>query len=1076
MADNVIDTLSLEIVSEAQKAENGINRLITALGSLNSTLSRTNSQGMNSFSNAMGNLANAGGGSGNNTRQATRNLNSYTRSARQATRQTQSLARAFGTLYANYFLVIRGIKALGQNIEKSADYIEAYNYYNVAFGQVAEQWSKDFEKYGYENAEAYAESFTSRVNEVIAKTTGQQINVETGIIEGTGGKSLGLDIQQMTQYTSEVAAVTNSVGLTGEASVYASQALSMLAGDMSSLKNIDLSTVMNNFTSGLIGQSRALYKYGIDITNATLQTYAYELGLGKAVSEMSQSEKMQLRLIAILDQSEVAWGDLARTINSPSNMLRQFQANMSNLGRTIGSFFIPILERVLPVVNGLAIALQRLMVWFANLIGVQIDLSGFGQGYSSATGEVESLTGALENATKATDKLNRSTRKWDELNNITSKSNSGSGSGAVGGGIDLTNEIGNALAEFEVKWNKAFENMENKAEIFADKISNFFEPLKNFIENIINNAAFEYFGEVLSRLINNLKGVPNAIGIGLITFIQGLVNIGSVTIGGINIVLETLAFVLGLFDLDYNDIAVGLGALFTAIVTYKAISSIPDIVKGAATGFSAFFSAITGHPLIALAAGIAGIASAVAGFFALSDTAEEDALVVSEAVQTLVDAVNESISSIGTQYDDLEAQYGATREIADEYFRLTENFMTLNDEERELLRTYAQMLVDEVPEIADSIDTVTGAFIGQKEEVYKTIDSLEKYAKQLAMQEILKDLYKEQINLEIALKNNSIAYDEAKQHISEYVKEVLKNSEYMSETEKQHYLATADLTELYSIYSNAVKRNGDELKYTQEQINELVGNQKVLEASMGDAERAIKVATETIKDSAKESSEAHKTSSADIKKSISGIEDKMEQWASDSSRIGANAGSNTSKSYIENLKSLESDSATIMDVVKKTFELAGTDIGTLTGKNIADSMGQSIENNRSSLASKVASIFSGIKGSISMVGSMFGINIGGYAMGGFPTTGDLFFANEMGPELIGTIGGRTAVAPNGEITGIKDAIYSSMAQEMELMREQNQLLRGILNKEFGITENDIGKAARNYSISYKNRTGRLAYT
>lgn len=269
MADNVIDTLSLEIVSEAQKAENGINRLITALGSLNSTLSKTNSQGMNSFSNAMGNLANAGGGSGNNTRQATRNLNSYTKSAKQATRQTQSLARAFGTMYANYFLVIRAVKALGSNINKAADYIEAYNYYNVAFAQTAEDY---FKQAGYDNAEAYAESLTGRMNDLIGKMTGQQINVDTGVIESTGGKNLGLDIQQMTQYASEITAVTNSVGLTGEASLYASQALSMLAGDMSSLKNIDLSTVMNNFTSGLIGQSRALTYIAHKRSNAFKKT------------------------------------------------------------------------------------------------------------------------------------------------------------------------------------------------------------------------------------------------------------------------------------------------------------------------------------------------------------------------------------------------------------------------------------------------------------------------------------------------------------------------------------------------------------------------------------------------------------------------------------------------------------------------------------------------------------------------------------------------------------------------------------------------------------------------------------
>ena len=70
-----------------------------------------------------------------------------------------------------------------------------------------------------------------------------------------------------------------------------------------------ISTIVDQ--SGLIGQSRALYKYGIDITNATLATYAYNLGISKSVSEMTQMEKQQLRVLAILDQSKVSWGDLA---------------------------------------------------------------------------------------------------------------------------------------------------------------------------------------------------------------------------------------------------------------------------------------------------------------------------------------------------------------------------------------------------------------------------------------------------------------------------------------------------------------------------------------------------------------------------------------------------------------------------------------------------------------------------------------------------------------------------------------------------------------------------------------------
>ena len=51
-----------------------------------------------------------------------------------------------------------------------------------------------------------------------------------------------------------------------------------------------------------------------------------------------------------------------------------------------------------------------------------------------------------------------------------------------------------------------------------------------------------------------------------------------------------------------------------------------------------------------------------------------------------------------------------------------------------------------------------------------------------------------------------------------------------------------------------------------------------------------------------------------------------------------------------------------------------------------------------------------------------------YAGGGFPDYGDLFIANEQGPELVGTIGNRTAVANSSSIeTAIYNAVRSAMS-------------------------------------------------
>lgn len=56
------------------------------------------------------------------------------------------------------------------------------------------------------------------------------------------------------------------------------------------------------------------------------------------------------------------------------------------------------------------------------------------------------------------------------------------------------------------------------------------------------------------------------------------------------------------------------------------------------------------------------------------------------------------------------------------------------------------------------------------------------------------------------------------------------------------------------------------------------------------------------------------------------------------------------------------------------------------------------------------------------------IYLQGFASGGFPTEGQLFLANEgAAPEMVGTMGGRTAVATNADIVeGIRNGVYDAV--------------------------------------------------
>ena len=70
-----------------------------------------------------------------------------------------------------------------------------------------------------------------------------------------------------------------------------------------------------------------------------------------------------------------------------------------------------------------------------------------------------------------------------------------------------------------------------------------------------------------------------------------------------------------------------------------------------------------------------------------------------------------------------------------------------------------------------------------------------------------------------------------------------------------------------------------------------------------------------------------------------------------------------------------------------------------------------------------------IRGSISTYGDQVSMNFYAYAEGGFPNQGQMFIAREAGPELVGNIGNRTAVANNDQIIeGIRQGVYSAVIE------------------------------------------------
>lgn len=915
------------------------------------------------MTNALAGLASTGAASGRAANSLGRNLNTYTSSAKIATKSTFSLAAAFGKFYATYFLVIRGIKSLWKSIEGTTDYIEAFNYYTVAFNKVGKEWGKDFEKYGYDNAEDYAQSFGNRVNELLGKMSGLKVDVDGGLISESGMKNLGLNLQEITQYASQLASITNSLGQTGEVTTAISKSMTMLAGDISSLFNVDFSTVATNLQSGLIGQSRALYKYGIDITNATLQTYAYKYGIEKAVSEMSQAEKQQLRLLAILDQSKVSWGDLANTINSPSNMIRQFTNNVKEAGMVLGQLFIPVLQKVLPVINGVVIAIKRLLVSVANLLGIKIDFSSFGQGVSGYNEELEDTADALDKVGKSAKNAQSGIRAFDKLKVISMPKSSGSGSGAGGAGIDLTKEIMDATAEYEKVWQEAFDKMQNTAMGWADKIEKLLEPVKKLFKDFFNGDFFEA-GQDLSGIVTGIfNWMSDAIA--SVDWYQIGQNIGQFLAG-----------------IDWT-------AVFTSAGNFieTAIDAAIDLWKGSFDAAPIETTIITAIGLLKFT----GVGDIIWG--KISDKLSAKVLGSSIGIvpTIAIAAVTWEIGfNVGKSLG--KALFPDDAEYYDNFTWFGENgfFDTLKNTDFTTLKTAWDDLYKDITD-NDLYRFLTGTMLLPK---HSTLDD-----------------FGDKID---------------------WLIDKIKNTK-------------VDMSDTFGLSSALIN------------IAPLVGNWFNENVSPWFTKEKWQGMGQTIKSSL------------------------SEKWISFTTWWSQTGFSNWWGKILEQFglakwnKLLENIPTAFRTAFKTAANVAIAPLN-LVISGIETMINNAIDliNGLMSAARLIPKIGDAVPNNIQhiSVGRIPTFEKGGYV----PSRYTMFMAGENGvPEIAGTVGGKTAVAGGAEITGIKDAIYKASQEEMALLRQQNQLLQGILEKEFGITTDQIGIAARQYGQEQFNQKHKNVY-
>lgn len=154
-----------------------------------------------------------------------------------------------------------------------------------------------------------------------------------------------------------------------------------LAADLSSFKNISLQEAGKALQVGLSGeQSDQLKQLGVVMTEATVKAFAYANGIAKVGHELTEQEKLTARAGVIQKALADASGDLDKTAGGTANQFRKFTGTITNLGTTIGTALLPIIDKSLGLLNT-----------FADYAG-----KAFGDSQGPVSGFVDKVTTGLD--------------------------------------------------------------------------------------------------------------------------------------------------------------------------------------------------------------------------------------------------------------------------------------------------------------------------------------------------------------------------------------------------------------------------------------------------------------------------------------------------------------------------------------------------------------------------------------------------------------------------------------------------------------------------------------------------------
>ena len=253
---------------------------------------------------------------------------------------------------------------------------------------------------------------------------------------------VGIDIAEWMNYQGTFKQLTSGFGVASDKANIMSQNLTQLSYDLASFFDKDVEVAFDKLSSAMSGQVKGLREFGIDTTVASLQEYALAKGIDKSVRSMTQAEKSILRYNYIMEKSTSIQGDMARTLVTPANALRILNAQLTQMRRALGDIISVLVTKFIPYVQAMVQIITDAAKALANFFGFElpkIDLSGLDVG-GGLSDEMDDAADGANDVAGSLKKIKKQLMGFDELNILTnpeSDSDSGSSVGGGGGVFDM---------------------------------------------------------------------------------------------------------------------------------------------------------------------------------------------------------------------------------------------------------------------------------------------------------------------------------------------------------------------------------------------------------------------------------------------------------------------------------------------------------------------------------------------------------------------------------------------------------------------------------------------------------------